>query len=226
MQPLHLTRDELVKNIDEQVNTATREFRAGFEFIQKYPKRVTFFGSARALPESVHYQQAEDLANRVAKELGYVVVTGAGPGIMQAANKGAREARVKTIGIAIGLPREQRINEFVDDVVCFEHFYARKTMLTFAPKAYVFFPGGYGTFDELFSILTLVQNRKIPSVPIILVGADFWKPLETYMTTNMYESHATISKNDLDLFTITDSIEEAFTMIKDAPAADWWTDAD
>ena len=99
-------------------------------------------------------------------------------------------------------------------------------MLTFAPKAYVFFPGGYGTFDELFSILTLVQNRKIPSVPIILVGADFWKPLESYMTTNMCESHATISKNDLDLFTITDSIEEAFTIIKDAPAADWWTDAD
>ncbi len=226
MKPLHLTKDKIVENIDDQVNAAAKEFRAGFEFLEKYPKRVTFFGSARAIPESVHYQQAEALASRIAKELGYTVVTGAGPGIMQAANKGAREVRAKSVGLAIGLPREQRINEYVDDVVCFEHFYVRKTMLTFAPEAFVFFPGGFGTLDELFSILTLIQNRKIPAVPVILMGADFWQPLSDYMISSMYESHATISKTDMDLYAITDSIEQAFDIIKNAPIEEWWTDAD
>ena len=217
-----MTKEEIEKNIDEQVSTAAKEFRAGFEFIQKYPKRVTIFGSAQAMPESVHFKAAEEL------EIGYTVATGGGPGIMCAANKGAREAHgtSKTIGLAIGLPRQQRINEYVDDVILFEHFFVRKTMLTFAAEAFIFFPGGFGTFDELFDILDLISTRKIPRVPVILVGADFWHPLANFIRTNMYENHASITKDDMQIYHVTDSLDDVIDMIRRAPLEPWWKDAD
>jgi uncharacterized protein (TIGR00730 family) len=222
--------DEIEKNITEQAEAASHEFRAGFEFLAKYPHRVTIFGSARAIPESLHYKSAEELAARISAELKLVVVTGGGPGIMSAANKGARSARAqggaKTIGLAIGLPREQIINEFVDDVMSFNHFYARKAMLSFADKAYVFFPGGFGTFDELFGILTLIQTHKIPRVPVILVGSDFWKPLTNFVRTNMYEDHASVSKGDMSIYTVTDKVEQILDIIKNGPDSEWWNDAD
>ena len=224
-----MTKEEIEKNIDEQVNTAAKEFRAGFEFIQKYPKRVTIFGSAQAMPESVHFKAAEELAGRIVREIGYTVATGGGPGIMCAANKGAREAahgKSKTVGLAIGLPREQRINEYVDEVILFKHFFVRKTMLTYAAEAFVFFPGGFGTFDELFDMLDLISTRKIPRVPVILVGSDFWHPLANFMKTQMYENHASITKDNLHMYRITDSIDEVVDMIKKAPIEPWWKDAD
>jgi hypothetical protein len=241
-----LTKADIEKNIISQVDAAAQEFRDGFQFLEKYPHRVTIFGSARALPESLHYKAAAELAGRISAELSLVVVTGGGPGIMEAANKGARQAvpkndvatsilpgqstapkaRTKTIGLSIGLPREQSINEYVDDSMCFNHFFARKAMLAFADKAYVFFPGGFGTFDELFGILTLIQTHKIPRVPVILVGSDFWKPLAGFIRANMFENHASISKGDMHIYTISDDNDKILDIIKKGPNSEWWTDAD
>lgn len=241
-----LTKADIEKNIISQVDAAAQEFRDGFQFLEKYPHRVTIFGSARALPESLHYKAAAELAGRISAELSLVVVTGGGPGIMEAANKGARQAvpkndaaisilpgqstapkaRAKTIGLSIGLPREQNINEYVDDSMCFNHFFARKAMLAFADKAYVFFPGGFGTFDELFGILTLIQTHKIPRVPVILVGSDFWKPLAGFIRANMFENHASISKGDMHIYTISDDNDKILDIIKKGPNSEWWTDAD
>jgi len=233
-----LTQKDIEKNIADQTEAAAREFRDGFKFLEKYPHRVTIFGSARALPESLHYKAAEELASRIAAELNLVVVTGGGPGIMEAANKGARLSRdlpapagsvkntPKTIGLSIGLPREQHINQYVDDSMCFNHFYARKTMLAFADKAYVFFPGGFGTFDELFGILTLIQTHKIPRVPVILVGSDFWKPMTDFIRTYLFENHASISKGDMSIYTLSDETSHILDIIKNGPNSEWWIDAD
>jgi uncharacterized protein (TIGR00730 family) len=174
----------------------------------------------------MHYHIAEGVAYRIAKELDYAVVTGGGPGIMRAANKGAREAGGKSLGLSIVLPKEQQTNEYVTDAITFQHFFIRKAMLAFATKAYIFFPGGFGTFDELFGILTLIQTNKIPRVPVILMGKDFWGPLQKFMTVSMYEEHATIRKGDMKMYTITDSADEAFEIIKNAPEPSWWKDAD
>ena len=233
---------DIEKNITDQVNIAAQEFRDGFTFLEKYPHRVTIFGSARALPESLHYKAAEELGGKISSELNLVVVTGGGPGIMEAANKGARLSRdlpaaagsfkaenvtpAKTIGLSIGLPREQHINEYVDDSMCFNHFYARKAMLAFADKAYVFFPGGFGTFDELFGILTMIQTHKIPRVPVILVGSDFWKPLTDFIRTHLFENHAAITKGDMRIYTVTDNTSHIIDIIKKGPNSEWWSDAD
>jgi uncharacterized protein (TIGR00730 family) len=232
-----MTKEDIEKNILSQAEAAANEFREGFKFLEKYPHRVTIFGSARALPESLHYKAAEELAGRISTELNLVVVTGAGPGIMEAANKGARQARekhilqegkiaAKTIGLSIGLPREQHVNQYVDDSMCFNHFFARKAMLAFADKAYVFFPGGFGTFDELFGILTLIQTHKIPRVPVILVGSDFWKPLTSFIRTNIFENHAAISKGDMHIYAVSDGTEQILDIIKKGPNSEWWNDAD
>ena len=225
-----MTKEEIEQNITAQVNAAAQEFRDGFAFLQKYPHRVTVFGSARAVSESLHYKAAEELAARISAELKLVVLTGAGPGIMEAANKGARSVRAKggakTIGLSIGLPREQRINEYVDDSMCFNHFFARKTMLAFSDKAYVFFPGGFGTFDELFGILTLIQTHKIPRVPVILVGSDFWKPLAAFIRTHMFENHASIDKGDMRIYTLCDNTDQILDIIQKGPSSEWWIDAD
>jgi uncharacterized protein (TIGR00730 family) len=221
-----IPQKDISKNIDEQIAEVSGEFRRGFEFIEKYPHRVTIFGSAQTIQESVHYQVAEGLAYRIAKELKYTIVTGGGPGIMRAANKGARTADAKTIGLGITLPREQHMNEFVTDSVVFQHFFIRKAILAFATKAYVFFPGGFGTFDELFGILTLIQTNKIPRVPVILIGKDFWGPLQNFIHTNMYEEHSTIGKGDMTIYMITDSPDEALDAIKSGPDGGWWKDAD
>ena len=221
-----LNNKEILKNIDEQTTAIAKEFHDGFRFIEKYPRSVTIFGSARALPESLHSQTAEVLASRIVKEIGYSVVTGGGPGIMCAANKGAFGAAGQSVGLSIDLLYEQKVNEFVTDGIHFNYFFARKVMLTFSAEAYVFFPGGFGTFDELFGILTLIQNNKIPRVPIILMGKDFWGPLQEFIHISMYENHATVSKADMTLYKITDKIDEALDIIKKAPLSEWWEQTD
>lgn len=221
-----ITPEEISKNIDEQVSAITKEFRAGFNFVEKYPRSVSIFGSARALPESVHAKTAEKLAEKIVKELGYSVVTGGGPGIMEAGNKGAREASGESVGISIDLLYEQKTNPYVTDNMHFNYFFSRKVMLAFSAEAYVFFPGGFGTFDELFGILTLIQNSKIPRVPVILMGADFWQPLHEFIQVNMFENHSAINKEDMKLYTITDNLDEAISIIKKAPVSEWWKNTD
>jgi uncharacterized protein (TIGR00730 family) len=217
-----LTVEKINENIDAHIEDISKEFRAGFEFIKKYPKSVTIFGSARLTDASSHYKDAKRLAERIVTDLNYTVITGGGPGIMEAANSGAQSAGGMSVGLNIVIPHEQHTNPYTNDNITFDYFFTRKTMLNFAAEAYVFFPGGFGTFDELFGILTLVQTRKIPSVPIILFGKDFWNPLKDFITKSMLEQHHVISEENMNLFVITDSVDNAIRIINDAPVSAWW----
>lgn len=217
-----LTIEKINSNIDEHIADISKEFRNGFEFLKKFPKSVTFFGSSRLTQASSHYEDARKLASKVVNELGYSIVTGGGPGIMEAANLGAKEANGNSIGLNIVIPHEQHTNPYTNNNITFDYFFTRKTMLNFAAEAYVFFPGGYGTLDELFGVLTLIQTNKIPSVPIILFGKDFWNPLKDFLKKNMLDQHHTIDSEDLNLFVITDSVDTTIKIIKSAPVSTWW----
>jgi hypothetical protein len=214
------------KNIEEHLDQITREFRRGFEFVQKYPRSVTVFGSSMASQDNLWCVHATELAGRIAKELGYAVIDGGGPGIMEAASKGAREAGGTSVGLRINLLREQLPNAYTGEGLDFTYFFTRKTMLAFAAETYVFFPGGYGTFDELFGILTLIQTSKIPRVPIILFESGFWNPFKEFLVKDMLGATHTIDHQDLDLFEITDSQDRAIEIIKKAPVSEWWRNID
>jgi uncharacterized protein (TIGR00730 family) len=210
-----LTLPELEAQIKKRVNKISKEFLIGFDLIKDTPKTVTFFGSARTLSSEDDYQNAYVLGKEVAY-LGYAVVTGGGPGIMEAANKGAHEINGMSFGFTIQLPKEQTTNPYLNKSINFEYFFTRKVTLTYSAEAYVYFPGGFGTLDELFEILTLVQTNKIVAVPIILFGSYFWKPLEKFIN-DFLVTNGKIDEADMKLFTITDSIEEAVEIIKNAP---------
>jgi len=201
----------------ERLLLVHKELEDGFHYVHSYTKSVTFFGSARFKRLDPYYQKAERLASKVAKELNYVVVTGGGPGIMEAANKGAYEAGGKSIGFTINLPHEQEDNKYLTGKVDFNFFFTRKTLMSFAAETYVFFPGGFGTFDELFEVLTLVQTGKIEKVPIVLVGKEFWQPLDDIIKSEMLNHHKTIEEEDTHIYTITDDENEIFEIIKNAP---------
>jgi uncharacterized protein (TIGR00730 family) len=189
------------------------EFVEGFTFLAKINKSVTIFGSARLPEGSPYYKLAHTLGRRLAEQ-GYTIVTGGGPGIMQAANHGAFDAGGKSVGINIQLPMEQRVNPYVKQGMSLHYFFSRKVMLDFSAEAYVFFPGGYGTLDEFFELVTLVQTGKMDrDVPIIMMGRDFWGPLAEWMEGTMLKKLNTISAKDLDLWTLTDDIEEAVGLI-------------
>ena len=213
-----LTIKELRTNSKRRVAQISEEFRKGFDFIKSHPKSVTFFGSARFNEDDPYYQKAYRIAKRVSKE-GFAVVTGGGPGIMEAGNRGAvdGDGNEHSIGICIRLPREQITNPYVTDGLDFKYFFSRKVILSFSAEAYVYFPGGFGTLDEFFEILTLVQTGKIEPVPIILVGTKFWKPLDKFIRETLLEKINTINETDLNLYTITDSEDLVLDMIKKAP---------
>lgn len=214
--------EEINKNIYNHVKEIGKEFKAGFELLKRYPRKVTIFGSARSKSDSFHYQQAEKLGGRIARELGYTIVTGGGPGIMEAASKGAHDSGGKTLGLTISFPRGQVTNRYVSECLKFNYFFIRKAILTFSAQAFVFFPGGFGTFDELFNILNLTQTEKIPRVPIILIGRDFWEPLRDYIKAKMLEHHHTVSEEDVGLFIITDNLEAAVRTIGRGHTSGWW----
>jgi len=195
-----------------------KEFQDGFNFIEKHQKTVTVFGSARTDKNDPHYEHARNISERIVKELGYGVVTGGGPGIMEAANEGAHEAGGISLGLNIKLPKEQRTNAYLTDSQAFHYFFTRKMLLSFAAEAYLFFPGGFGTLDELFEMLTLVQTKKIAgTMPIILIGSDYWRQLDTFITDIVYRDHHAISPQDIDLYTITDNDDTVLELIKKAP---------
>jgi uncharacterized protein (TIGR00730 family) len=209
-------------SINGHIELISKEFRHGFDFVKKYPKSVSIFGSSRLKPGSVHYNEAEKLATKIVRELGYAVVTGGGPGIMEAGNKGAMESGGASLGLLISLPFEHSSNEYLSDSMRFTYFFSRKAMLMFAAEAYVFFPGGYGTMDEFFSVITLIQTGKLPKVPIILFGGEYWHNFKKFLKENMVDEHQTINPEDLDLFEITDSHERALEIIQKAPVSEWW----
>jgi uncharacterized protein (TIGR00730 family) len=189
------------------------EFIEGFEFLSKMHQEVTFFGSARTDPKAKAYKQAVELGRLCAKG-GYTVITGGGPGIMEAGNKGAFEAGGESVGLDIELPMEQRRNDFVTRAIGFHYFFTRKVMLSASAQAYVFFPGGFGTMDEALEMLTLVQTGKIPkSVPCIFVGKSHWQPFKKWVNDQLYKS-GYINKEDLDLMQIVDTPEQAYKIIQ------------
>ncbi len=211
-----ITLHEVEEEIKKRVSYIDKEFTNGFDFIKNQSKSVTFFGSSRFTPENKYYQIAASLAGKLAKE-GYSVLSGGGPGIMEGASRGAKEAGGTSLGLTIKLPNEQSRNPYLTDHRDFYYFFTRKVMLSFSAEAYVFLPGGYGTLDEFFEILTLVQTKKIEPVPIFVVGSDFWRPLYDFIVDVMYEKNAAIDKTDLDFFEICDSEDEIVAKIKATP---------
>ena len=184
------------------------EFLMGFRFMSHFGKAVSFFGSAReSLPEQ-YYVDCEELAARLSTH-GFAIITGGSGGIMQAANRGANRVSGESVGVNIRIPNEQQYNPFLKHFRTFKHLFSRKTILSCASEVYVFFPGGFGTLDELFEMLTLVQINLIDRVPIILYGKAFWKPIISFMEQSLMETHKTISKEDLDLYVVMDSVDEA-----------------
>jgi uncharacterized protein (TIGR00730 family) len=192
------------------------EFVEGFESLNETGPCVSVFGSARTKPEDKYYKVAVDIG-RLLTEAGYGVITGGGPGIMEAGNKGAHLYGGRSVGLNIDLPFEQGSNQYVDlDAnLSFRYFFVRKVMFVKYAQAFVALPGGFGTMDELFEVLTLVQTHKIKKVPIILVGSTFWGGLKAWIKATMLENHQNVNPADLDLMPIVDNAEEVVRIIDD-----------
>ncbi len=188
------------------------EFVSGFDILRKYSTAATFFGSARLLPNDPYYKAAETLAAKLAKQ-GYSIITGGGPGIMEAANVGAFKVGGKSVGLNIQLPMEQRLNPYVTESESFHFFFSRKVMLAFASEVYVYFPGGFGTLDELLEIVTLIQTKKISRLPVVLYGRDFWEPFMQYAEKVLAGKYKTIDRDDLNILHVVDSVDEAYDYI-------------
>jgi uncharacterized protein (TIGR00730 family) len=188
------------------------EFVEGFDLIRKYSKAASFFGSARETFDSKVYQDCTELAGRLAKA-GFAVITGGSAGIMRAANKGAFEAGGASVGLNIRLGDNQQTNNYVTDSMMFDHFFVRKVMLTFASEVYIYFPGGYGTWDEFTEILTLVQTKNIRRIPIVLYSKEYWDPIVEVFKTKLLDEYHAINEEDLDLFRVVDSVDEAYDYI-------------
>jgi hypothetical protein len=193
------------------------EFLRGFRALHFVGPCVTVFGSARVAEGDRHYALARTLGGRLAG-LGLTVMTGGGPGIMEAANRGAREAGGRSIGCNIQLPHEQKPNPYVDRFVTFRYFFVRKVMLVKYSVAFVVMPGGYGTLDELFESATLVQTGKIAGFPIVLMGTAYWAPLMAFLRDTL-AAKGMVDRRDLDILTVTDSVDEAVAAIEQGVAA-------
>jgi uncharacterized protein (TIGR00730 family) len=189
------------------------EFVDGFEKLPKVGPCISIFGSARTKPDNIYYEKAVAVSELLCKE-GYGIITGGGPGIMEAANKGAKNVGGKSVGLNIVLPHEQKPNEYIDIDKSFNHnfFFIRKVMFVKYAQAFVLFPGGFGTLDELFEVVTLAQTQKIDKVPIILFGSSYWAGLIDWLK-NQLATEGYIAEKDVDLFTITDDIHEVVATI-------------
>ncbi len=208
--------NEIKTNDTWQIFRIMSEFVEGFETMSKLGPAVSVFGSARAKPGTKHYEAAREIAKRLAQE-GFGIITGGGPGIMEAANLGAKEAGGNSIGLNIELPFEQHANPYIDKdkLLDFRYFFVRKVMFIKYAQAFIALPGGFGTLDELFEALTLIQTGKVEKFPIILFDSEFWNGLVEWLKTMVYEKYGYISKEDLELFTVTDDVDEVVRIIKE-----------
>jgi uncharacterized protein (TIGR00730 family) len=190
------------------------EFVDGFEKMERFGPCISIFGSARTKPDNKYYQMTVDTAELLSKE-GYGIITGGGPGIMEAGNKGAKNGKGSSVGLHIELDFEQDWNEFVDPdkLLIFRYFFARKVMFIRYAQAFIFMPGGFGTLDETFETLTLIQTNKIDRVPLIFMGKDYWKGLMGWIETTMLNEEHNIKKEDLKLFEITDDPKRVVKII-------------
>ncbi len=212
-----ITVKQMERVIKNREKIALAELDKGYSLIKKYPRSVSILGSARFKPGSVYYKHAESLAGKIVKELKYAVVTGGGPGIMEAANKGAYEAKGVSIGFTIKLPKEQIINSYLTEMANFQYFFDRQTIMFFSAEAYVYYPGGFGTFDELFSLVTSIQTKKIQRTPVILVGSEFWMPFMKVIKQKLFMENSTIGEEDMSIYKIVDSEDEIIDIIRKAP---------
>ncbi len=199
------------------------EFVEGYEVMADVGKAVSLFGSARTRPDEKYYKEAEETARLLAKA-GFAVITGGGPGIMEAANKGAFEAGGASVGLNITLPQEQEANKYQTISVDFHYFYARKVMFVKYASAYVCFPGGYGTLDEFFETLTLIQTLKIEAFPVILYGTPFWSGLVGWLRETLVSDF--IDDEDIDIFRIVDSPRDVVKLVKQGMRHHWWRPLD
>ena len=201
-------------DLARQVARIAREFLDGFEAVERIGRPgVTVFGSARVREDHSAYAAARETGRRLA-EAGFAVITGGGPGVMEAANRGAREGGGLSVGFNIELPHEQESNPYIDVGLTFAHFYVRKTMFVKAAEGFVIFPGGFGTLDELFESLTLIQTGKVLHFPVVLFDTDYWAPLLGWIRGRLL-SEDMISPEDLELLSVTDSVDEAVGRISE-----------
>ncbi len=210
---LPAVKEDFRKTFEWRIFKIMAEFIEGFHFLADVKKTVTVFGST-VLPETnKHYQEARKFGFLAAKK-GYSMVTGGGPGIMEAANRGCFEAGVESIGINIQLADGQRMNEYVTKPIGFNYFFTRKVMLSFSSEAFIFFPGGFGTLDEFFEMVTLVQTKKLGrKVPIIVVGLDYWGPFLKWIKDEVYGKYGAVKKSDLEIVNVAKDAEEALKLV-------------
>ncbi len=190
------------------------EFVEGYEKMARIGPCVSVFGSARTKPSNKYYQQAVE-TSRLLVQSGYGVITGGGPGIMEAGNKGAADVNGKSVGLNIVLPFEQSSNQYVNHPVDFDYFFVRKVMFVKYTQGFITFPGGFGTLDELFEALTLMQTKKIDMKPVVLFGTEYWKGMVSWIEESMLNMEGNISLKDMDLLKMTDDPEEAVKHIND-----------
>lgn len=203
-----------------QVLRIQGEFIKGFDQLAELGPCISIFGSARTNPENKYYKEAVELS-RLCTENNYGVISGGGPGIMEAVNKGAYDTDQPSVGLAIQLPFEASANEYIDELVDCRYFFTRKVFFLKYSQAFVAFPGGFGTLDELFETLTLIQTGHMRKVPIVLYGADYWEDMMQWIEKTMYAKEGNISESDFDLFTIADTPQEAMDyMLKKLDASD------
>ena len=197
-----------------KISRITDEFTGGFQFVDNFKKTVAIFGSTRSLPSDRYYQEARELGKFLTKA-GFTVVTGGGSGIMEAANRGAFEAGGESVGLNIKLAKRQAINKYVTKSISFQHFFTRKVMFSFGANVYVFFPGGFGTLDEFFEMIMLVQTKELHKpVLIITVGKEYWQPLFNWLEGEVYKKQKAIDAKDIKIFHLVDSAKEALELIK------------
>ena len=190
------------------------EFVEGFGALAELGPAISVFGSARTTPDEPAYRQAEEIGRRLV-EAGFAVITGGGPGVMEAANRGAVEAGGVSVGLGIELPFESGLNPYVDVGVNFRYFFTRKTMFVKYAQGFVVLPGGFGTFDELFEALTLVQTQKVTSFPIVLVGSSYWSGLADWIRSTVL-AEGKVAPADLEMFRVTDDLDEVVTVMVEA----------
>jgi uncharacterized protein (TIGR00730 family) len=197
-----------------RIRRMRRELEMGFAALADVDRGVTIFGSARTHPDDPEYRHAQDVARRLGRA-GYAIITGGGSGIMAAANQGAREVGALSIGLAIDLPFKEPENPWIDRPLRFHYFFTRKVMFVRYASAFVVFPGGFGTLDELFEALTLIQTRKIRGFPLVLVGHDYWDPLVAWLRDRVL-AEGKISAPDMDLLAVVDDAEDVVRIVSEA----------
>lgn len=209
--------DNIQVNVEEvKLKAITEEFHKGIETVKKFNPAVTFYGSTRIREDHPYYIKVRNLTHRIAEELKYAVLSGGGPGIMEAANRGAFEAGGTSVGLTIKLPFEQVTNPYVTDEIPFHFFFTRQSAMSYSTEVCVFCPGGFGTLNELFENLTLQQTGKIGKIPVILFGSDFWNPIEKMIRETLFEKYHTVSEKDMKLYIIEDDEDKIIEIIKNS----------